>query len=191
MRLFIAVNFDEGITDSILEIQEKLHSLALKGNFSRRENLHLTLAFLGETDAGLVPAIRNIIAALPSPGPFTVNFSRAGFFRHSGKDLWYIAATPDDPGLARLLELRNALANGLDGFNAASTREAASSDRRTIAFDKRPFNAHITLGREIRLSAEIAPFPVQLAAPIRRVSLMKSEHLNGRLVYTELFGREI
>ncbi|MDR2785625.1 MAG: 2'-5' RNA ligase family protein [Treponema sp.] len=194
MRLFIAVNFDEELTGRIVEIQEKLRAAVVRGNFPRRDNLHLTLVFLGETGAGMVPAIRNIIAALPSSGAFTLNFSRAGCFRHSGKELWYIGAAPDSRGMERLLELRTKLAGGLEGLAAAmppsvSSRAPAGGDG--LSFDRRPFNAHITLGRELRPGREFAPFPVQIEASIQRISLMQSEHRDGRLVYTELFGKDL
>jgi 2'-5' RNA ligase len=192
MRLFIAVNFDGEFTGRVLEIQERLRALAARGNFSHRDNLHLTLVFFGETGAGLVPAIRHTIAALPSSGPFSVNFNRAGSFRHSGKELWYIGAAPGSPGLERLLELRATLVEGIEAIAAAPPASSSpDAGGEGLSFDRRPFNAHITLGRELRLKAEPAPFPVQLEAPIRRVSLMQSEHRNGRLVYTELFGRNL
>jgi 2'-5' RNA ligase len=86
--------------------------------------------------------------------------------------------------MGELLELRARLAEGLEGL-------AAASPAGSFSFDRRPFNAHITLGRELRLREELAPFPVQLRAPVERVSLMQSEHREGRLVYTELFGRDL
>ncbi|MDR2404217.1 MAG: RNA 2',3'-cyclic phosphodiesterase [Spirochaetaceae bacterium] len=181
MRLFIAVNFDEEFTGYILKIQERLRALAVKGNFSRRGNLHLTLVFLGETSADLVPAIRRAITAIPLSGAFTVEFNRAGFFRHSGKELWYIGAAPGSGNMERLFQLRTRLVEEL----------AAPSPAGILSFDRRPFNAHITLGRELRLREELAPFPVLLKAPIKRISLMQSEHRDGRLVYTELFGRDL
>jgi 2'-5' RNA ligase len=189
MRLFIAVNFDEEFTTRILEVQNKLRALAVKGNFTSHGNLHLTLAFLGETGAGFVPAIRDIIAALPASGAFTVDFIRAGCFRHSGKELWYIAATPGSVGTKRLLELRTRLAAGLEAL--AASPPAPSAGEEPLSFDRRPFNAHITLGRELRFKRELAPFPVLLTAPIARVSLMQSAQREGRRVYTELFGRNL
>jgi 2'-5' RNA ligase len=188
MRLFIAVNFDEEFIDRVLAVQERLRELAVKGNFSRRDNLHLTLVFLGETEADLVPVLGELIAALPSSGVFTVLFSQAGCFRHSGKELWYIGAGPGDQGMERLAALRTSLAEGLEKL-AVSSPDLAETGRNL--FDRRPFNAHITLGRELQLREELAPFPVRLEAPIKRVSLMESRRPEGRLVYTELFGRDL
>ena len=48
MRLFIAINFDEETKQSIIAVQRRLREWG-RGNFSHPENLHLTLAFLGET----------------------------------------------------------------------------------------------------------------------------------------------
>jgi len=47
MRLFIAINFNEKIKDRLCEMQGQLKAQTYAGNFSRRENLHLTLVFLG------------------------------------------------------------------------------------------------------------------------------------------------
>ncbi|MDR0601867.1 MAG: RNA 2',3'-cyclic phosphodiesterase [Treponema sp.] len=191
MRLFIAVNFDGELTGRIVEIQERLRAAVVRGNFSRQENLHLTLVFLGETGAGMVPAIRNLIAALPSSGAFTLNFSRAACFRHSGKELWYIGAAADSRGMGQLLELREELVKGLEKLAAPSLPSRSSAAGEDFSFDRRPFNAHITLGRELRPERELAPFSVRIEAPVRRISLMQSEHRSGRLVYTELFGRDL
>ena len=50
MRLFIAICFDENMLDSLVEIQDDLVRSGVKGNYTPRENLHMTLAFIGEYD---------------------------------------------------------------------------------------------------------------------------------------------
>jgi 2'-5' RNA ligase len=216
LRLFVAVNFDAETKSRLLAIQDKLKKQAVRGNFSKPENLHLTLIFIGETDVGLVPAITEIIKNAAercpksknltteytefhrgrekdliktlcssvveyssSPDPFSVTFSRTGCFRHSGKELWWIGAggtygAENGDGLHVLTELRRNIACGLETAG--------------IPFDKRPFKAHITLGREIRPAATIILPEESLTVPVTRVSLMKSEHIAGALTYTELFG---
>ena len=49
MRLFTAVCFDEE-TKNALFAAEKEAEISAKGNFSAKENLHLTLVFIGETE---------------------------------------------------------------------------------------------------------------------------------------------
>ena len=48
MRLFTAVLFDDDTLDRISLIRDRLHDEAVAGSFSGRDNLHLTLDFLGD-----------------------------------------------------------------------------------------------------------------------------------------------
>jgi 2'-5' RNA ligase len=176
MRLFIAVNFDGTVKSRLLAMQGRLKTQTLKGNFSRPENLHLTLVFIGETPESQVKAVISILenALQPPPAPFTLEFSHTGRFRHSNKELWWIGADKNDPDLRYLSELRQRITRGLAEGG--------------IKFDDRPFNAHITLGREIKHAAPITLPDERVTVKIGRVSLMSSTHERGLLVYTELFG---
>jgi len=181
VRLFVAVNFDDATKSRLLAVQDRIKSQAVKGNFSRPENLHLTLVFIGETDAGLVPVIaavvKNAVAVMPEQKPLTINFSETGCFRHSGKELWWISPSPDEKGepgsgLDVLIKIREKISAGL---------EAAG-----VSFDKRPFRAHITLAREIKPSTPIVLPTETISVPVGRISLMKSEHIKGVAAYTFL-----
>ncbi|MDR2020726.1 MAG: RNA 2',3'-cyclic phosphodiesterase [Treponema sp.] len=193
MRLFIAVNFNETVKERILEVQAGIRAQASRGNFSRRENLHLSLAFLGETPEDRLPLIRSCMEALRGP-PFTLTFNHTGCFSRGGKELWWLGAE-EGPGMNRLREIRRRLCTGL--------LEAA------LAFDGRPFKAHITLGREIRSPVPVRMPPVNIGVPVERISLMLSEHRTAGsipagktapgssptgkklLVYTELYGQSL
>jgi 2'-5' RNA ligase len=177
MRLFIAVNCNGETKSRLLDIRDRIKVQAEKGNFSRPENLHLTLAFLGETPEVQVPAIRSTLSGLGDISPFTVQLSRTGCFKHGNKELWWIGADRGDAGFDILTELRQRIAGGLISAG--------------IVFDKRPFNAHITLGREIKHAAPITVPGETITLPVRRISLMKSEHSGGMLVYTEIFGQDL
>ena len=51
MRLFVALNLPGRVEREVWAYMEKLRrSYPKAGRFSRRENLHLTLAFIGEAD---------------------------------------------------------------------------------------------------------------------------------------------
>jgi len=179
MRLFIAVNCNDETKKSLLSVQEKIKSQSLKGNFSRPENFHLTLVFLGETPEEQVPAVCAAIgeALRPPAPPFTLAFSQTGCYRHSSKELWWIGTGHSDPSLGTLKNLRQRITGGLSSAG--------------VAFDDRPFNPHITLGREIKHNAPIVIPRQEIDFSVNRISLMKSERSGGVLVYTEVFGRDL
>jgi 2'-5' RNA ligase len=179
MRLFIAINCGDEIKNRLLSVQDKIKSQSLKGNFSRPENLHLTLVFLGETPEDQVPEICAVIkeAAKPPVAPFTLTFSQTGCFTHSGKELWWIGTGRADPSLNILKKLRQRITGGLSAAG--------------VTFDDRRFNPHITLGREIKHNAPIVIPQQEITYPVNRISLMKSERLGGTLTYTEIFGQDL
>jgi 2'-5' RNA ligase len=173
MRLFIAVNFDNAVKERLLEIQAQLRSQSTRGNFTRRENLHLTLAFLGETPEEKLPSLLKIANDVRSlPEPIELSFTHTGCFTHSHKNLWWVGADESCPGLRRLRAIHGELIKRLldAGFSV----------------DKRPFNPHITLGREIKHLQQIDLKCDEIKVKIDRISLMKSEHIRGVLTYTEL-----
>ena len=173
MPLFIAVNFDNEVKKQFLEIQEKLREQSVRGNFSRPENLHLTLIFLGETPPERLGSLFSIMDGIDAP-PFEISFNRTGCFTHSQKELWWVGLEPGCPGLSQLEEIHAQL---LENLSAAG-----------FSFDKRPFNAHVTLGREVKCISPITLNCPKIVAQVSRVSLMKSEHLQ-HLTYTEIKGK--
>jgi 2'-5' RNA ligase len=173
MRLFIAVNFDNAVKERLLRIQVQLRSQCVRGNFTRPENLHLTLAFLGETAEGKVPSLLEIIDDSQALDfSFEVAFTHTGCFTHSHKELWWVGADETCQGLSRLEAIHGELIKRLlsSGFSV----------------DKRPFNPHITLGREVKHSRPITLNCDEIKVKVDRLSLMKSEHIGGKLTYTEL-----
>jgi 2'-5' RNA ligase len=175
MRLFIAVNFTDEVKSRLLKIQEQLKSQSARGNFTRPENLHLTLAFLGETPETQLEKLYDILEGIQS-SPLAIPFNRTGCFTHSGKELWWIGADPESPGLPLLKAIHEQLLSRLleEGFPA----------------DTRPFNAHITLGREIKHKKPIILDCPEITVQADRISLMKSEHLKTGLTYTELTRKQ-
>lgn len=48
MRLFIAINFNEDVIEDLVRLQAEFKRCRVAGNFTKPENLHLTLVFIGE-----------------------------------------------------------------------------------------------------------------------------------------------
>ena len=171
MRLFIAINFGENELDAFEAARDRLRERAGRANYSRRENLHLTLAFLGEQPQARLPDARAaMLAAAAGSQPFTLRFERSGRFRREGGDIWWLGAA-DCPALTAL-----------------QSRLASELRARGFALEDRRFYPHLTLARRVFGAAD----PRSLlagAVPCRvsGMSLMLSERPEGKLTYTELF----
>lgn len=165
MRLFVAVNFDEPFKNAVLEYQSKLKKAA-SGNFSRPENLHITLAFIGEVSnaSSALKAVKSV-----SFEPFELALSKAGNF---GSLYW--------------LGVNGGKSAHGSGIYALAEKVRASLKLCGVSFDPKPFKPHITLAREVEFHAPFDAVVPQASMRVERISLMKSERINGRLVYSEL-----
>ncbi len=166
MRLFIAIHFSKEVKFALLSAIEELRAQAVSGNFTHPENLHLTLAFIGESED--VQTIRSVIDRCAVPA-FEMAISGAGNF---GKLYWV--------GIENNSKLK-ALA------------EKIQNELRKSGFDieDRTFKPHITLARQLETQNPVKLNVARKAMSVSRVSLMKSERINGRLIYTEVYGREL
>ena len=119
MRLFVAIPFDDAMRAALASLQDQMRAQGIKGNYTPVENLHLTLAFIGDyPDPDDVP--------LPDFTPFELKLSGYGSFG----DLWWAGIEKSSPLEACVRRLRRQLA------------EAG------IPFDRKAFSPHITLIRK-------------------------------------------
>lgn len=161
MRLFIAIQLSDEIKKALVSCMHDLKKQGVEGNYVPAQNLHLTLAFIGEYDD---PAkVRKVIGSVPLP-QIRLSISGKGNF---GNLLW--AGVKGNQKLKTYVkDLRAAL------------KEAQ------IPFDDDKFIPHITL---IRKTVAKKPYEVHLSKAemtVEKVSLMKSEMKNGKVVYREL-----
>ena len=167
MRLFISINFDDNTKEKILAVQNRLRQKG-RGRFTSPENLHLTLAFLGEVDEAGIPEIKAVMDSL-TVQEMRLIFSHIGYFKRDS-ELWWIGAEAD----AELMELQKDLIRGLKSSGFAP--------------DDKRFRPHITLAREMHIGAadSKALLPKPFAAHVNSIHLMHSHHQNGKLIYTEI-----
>ena len=167
MRLFIAINFNEDTKNKLLALRDELRSNSQRGNFSLPENLHLTLAFIGEVSPNKVEKIEAILETITFE-PFEVTVDKLGTFSHG--TLWYATLCEYKPLMLLQREITYKLA--LCGFE----------------MDGRKYSPHITLGREIVTDEKpwrIEPF----GETVTKIDLMKSERIQGKLTYTPIYSR--
>jgi len=176
VRLFVAVDLPEAMRRGIADWLEAERGRLPRASWVRPENLHLTLAFLGDVESGQLSGLERALAG--------------GVGRHAA----FAAATGPLGGFPERGPLR-VIWIGLEpeaelGELAASTRRAL--DAAGVAFDAKPFRAHVTLARAR------APWPASWrerlagSAPPRQclrvdsVSLVESELGPGGARYRTL-----
>lgn len=177
MRLFIAINLTGEIKDYLMSAIQELKKDASKGNFTHRENLHLTLVFLGELSAEKTGVIKSAMNHINSE-PFRLSLSGFGKFKRNSGDIHWAGV---DKSKA-LLTIQKQLTDELE--------------KAGFTLENREYAPHLTLGREVRLADPSGNIYESLPAAtqemtVSRISLMKSERINGKLVYSEIYGREL
>ena len=177
MRLFIAINFSKEIKDILSLTIARLKDQSPKGSFTLRENLHLTLVFLGEVDPAKVALITKAMLELRAD-TFELSLQGLGNFRRNEGDIYWIGIEKN----AMIDEIYLQLFRNLSqvGFE----------------LENRPFKPHLTIGRRVIINPDFDKREFDRSTPVMkmnidRISLMKSERINGKLTYTEIFTREL
>lgn len=166
MRLFIAIRLSDEMKDALTDIQQIMQMNGVRGNYTKRENMHITLAFIGEyNDPDMVKEIIDSIRF----EPFEISLDGLGSF----KGLWWA-------GLGESEELK-----ALAGRLRRGLAEAG------VPYDRKKFSPHITLVRKPVSRTGRIPEPVLERLPgagmvVDHISLMRSDRGKNGMVYTEL-----
>ena len=166
MRLFIALQPSATFLTGLKDIQDQLRSAGVGGRYLAPDNLHLTLAFIGEWPV-------DITAMMPCiEEPFSLVLSDIGIFSRA-KVLW-AGVKPSEPLNALAAQIRQNLHNA------------------SIPYDPQPFNPHITLIRKPSLPGDTLPeikvSPVSMT--VKEVCLYQSEHTENGMRYTVIGRRQ-
>lgn len=171
MRLFLAIELSDAVKNQLCAAMDTLRANARSGNFTRRENLHLTLVFLGEqTQLDAIKAAMEEAAGKS----FSLTVSGAGRFRREGGDIWW-CGVEKSPALTALY-----------------TSLCAALRERGFLMEAREYRPHLTLGRQVLMRPDFdkkafaASIPAA-AMEVKAMSLMQSVRINGRLIYKCLY----
>ena len=170
MRLFIALPAG-GAEKALQSTQAALQKMRVRGKFAPPENLHITLAFLGETPdpAPVIAAMKRV--PLPQTG---LRFDRMTLFG----DVLVALIKPNEALQTYVRLLREAL------------------DEAGIRYDKKAFRPHVTLARKTALpSPEFRLFPFERGLKNTRITvrsavLFSSDTSGETSVYTALFTQK-
>jgi 2'-5' RNA ligase len=141
MRCFIAAWPDEPTRIALSSVSDDVRQRIEHRRVSRPDDLHLTLAFIGDLADDVAFDLSDAIAKLRFT-PFAWQLDTLGFFKEAGV-VWIGA-----------LETPKPLANLAD-------RVRALLDQMSVAYDPRPLAPHVTLLRGVK------SFAAERVAPIR------------------------
>lgn len=155
MRLFFALWPPESVAQALAGQADEL-AKRHGGRLTRRETIHLTLAFLGDVGEEQLPAVLETARAVVA-APFELTLDRLGFWRHN-RLIW--------AGCASAPPELQTLVNGLrEGLLAALLPCDASQ----------AFVPHVTLVRKVGDSRPVLPCLEPLGWPCERFSLVRSQ----------------
>ena len=164
MRLFIAIQLNQKMKQLVSDVQDTFRWQQVKGNYTPEENLHITLAFIGEY--GDPDEILELMQKV-SFKSFSITMDKVGCF----DELWWTGLEESSELEALVKNIRHVLADA------------------GIPYDKKKFKAHVTFltkpvyahGRRIS-HMSIDPASMQVS----RISLMRSTRGKNGMIYTEL-----
>jgi 2'-5' RNA ligase len=165
LRLFYALWPDDATRAALMQLQAPIH-----GRKTRYENIHLTLAFLGQQSADLLPMLKKILTRLPQT-PLSFVFDRAGYFTRN-RVAWAGMHQIPDP----LIALHDNLTQELRQNN--------------VEFDSRSaFRPHVTLARDATQPEDLPFEPVIWQAD--QVALVQSVTQPEGVLYSVIASRSL
>lgn len=178
MRVFIAIEFPEYMKEYLNQIQQNISKYSKSGNFTKKENFHLTIRFIGEIEPNEVEKLKIAIdKTLLHQNSFKLYFNNLGRFLKGSKSIVWVGIKP------------NNMLNQLY-FNLEKELEAQGYPK-----EERGFVPHVTLGREVMLTEEFSRIKETIrvdeeAVDVCSISLMESTRINGKLTYIPIYIKQ-
>ena len=171
MNLLIAINFEEQEKNILFDHMHTFVQECEKGVFTKKENIHLSLVYVGETTR-----IGNIVEVIDSVDvtEFSIALADKGKFRRSGGEVYWLGIEKNHD----LMKLQKILYRSLS--------------RKGIISGKNDFKPHFTVSRDTVISEENVPdsnFTMKLQ--VKSISLMKRENTRDGSIYTEMYAKNL
>ena len=170
MRLFVAIDLDEGARQAIAAFQQRVATALGAGRSLRTvdpAHMHLTLAFLGEIAERDVPPIVDTLSTTVDSHPFAAGFQGLGVFppRGAPRVLWLGVAE----GADEILEVQRVVASRLH--------------RLGMRLEPRPFHPHLSLARwrSSRPADRLRVLSAEFRAAVARVNVERVTLYQSRL----------
>lgn len=167
MRVFVGIKLENNLKIKLLKIGEYLYQNGVRGNFTSKDNFHVTLSFIGEVNNEGIENIKKIIEEI-SLEKFDIEVVSIRKFKD------YVIC--DINKCEALISLQKKLRNGLieSGFKV----------------DMKEYMPHITVIREpIGIKEEyfnVLNKNIKIKNSVNKLTLFESKRINGALKYVEL-----
>lgn len=172
MRLFIAVELNKSMQAEAARVQNLLREKAEGGRFTPKENFHITMHFIGESNdlSSAAFAMRESVRGFK---PFPLALGGYGSFAHAGKRTSFVHVCDKTGELETLHESLEAAL-----YDAGFSRE-----------DKR-FTPHITLARSVvhdeQAERQLKELVTNASMEVRGITLFESVRTERGIQYFAL-----
>ncbi|ETA81900.1 RNA 2',3'-cyclic phosphodiesterase [Youngiibacter fragilis] len=178
MRIFIGIDFGIRQKEAIRRVQDSLRKAA-EGRFTRTDNIHLTLNFLGEVDKERLQQVFSVVDEAASvTKAFSLRLGKLGYFPSGRKKIIWL-------GIEECRGLQNLYITLSDALEK-------------IGFEKegRDYSPHLTLVREARIlrqfeDADMSPLDGNETQEVSEVTVFESTSRRGVLEYLPLHSARL
>ena len=174
MRLFIGIQLNSEWKECLEAIQQEIKSISRKGNFTVKENFHLTLRFLGDVEEQKLKWLKEQLNdQLRKCSSFDIETTGLDFFmKKRGMIPWI--------GIKQNKSLQDLYDTVQDCLNRVGISEEVER-----------YTPHLTLGRKICLDGEKflalkASVSPDLSQRVTSLTIFQSHQVDGGLAYTPL-----
>ncbi|TVP94638.1 MAG: RNA 2',3'-cyclic phosphodiesterase [Acholeplasmatales bacterium] len=174
MRVFIGVDFNVDVKHYLQTVQTYIKSTAIGGNFTKFDNFHMTLRYVGHVELAAIDILSDMLDDVTTQQKaFSITIGDLGAFGKGEKKLIYV---PVKTGKEPLLKIDADLRRSLDALG--------------FEYDSKKLLPHVTVAREVRFNNQINPsMPMPLYTEkilVSAITLFASVRREGLLQYEPL-----
>lgn len=169
MRVYIAIDFENQVKDYFDKITCYIKDHCIEGSFTRKNNFHMTIRFIGEVDEVQVDKLKGVLdKVVLNINSFELRLGDLGIFSRKKTNILWIGLE-ENPVLSQLhKELTTVL------------------KEEKIRFYDKLFMPHVTLGRRVELASDSIELNTliqyeRISIPVRSIILMASKEEEGKL----------
>lgn len=174
MRVFFAIELEESLKEYLYSLQQEIIKYTKKGVFTRKDNFHITVKFMGELEKSQVLAISKVMHLIPKEEQTVeITTNGLGCFQRGLKSILWLGIEKNP----KLYKLQKKLDEIIETFGYEP--------------DNKAYQPHITLGRQIVFTDDFQIvkrlFSNQKYMSSKgSLSLMESTRVNGILTYSKI-----